>query len=392
MRTLRLAVAILAFVPRPAPAADPKPGDEGTPEYQKASELIRDLGHARFAVREAAGRRLLEMGGAAVPALHAGTGSKDAEVRARCMALIPQARVVEWTRRGDAYRADTDGKHKHDLPLLADWERLTGPPDAGSRALFADVLRAEGDFLEVVAADRRRACARCAARCQAVLERVQGPKGQFPADAGELVAMLFVDAMDPVWLGLPSPPMPAELLRNPALADALSAPATGPAIGRLLAKWVGAHPEIDPRPRAEFADLARRKPFREAAPALIELANDANTRYPVIRRLAIEALGAVGGRDAATALAELVPEGNDYYTRAWERNRTVGDQALAASLILHGKKPEDFGLRAVSSSMSRPWGNEYIPVTTYEFPTAEARDEALRRWQDEVVGKDGVKK
>jgi HEAT repeats len=358
MRAVRLAVAILAFVPRPAPAADPKPGDEGTPEYQKASELIRDLGHLRFAVREAVGRRLLEMGGPAIPALRAGTGSKDAEVRARCMALIPQARAVEWTRRGDAYRADTHGKQKHDLPLLAEWERLTGPPDAGSRALFADMLRVEGDFLEVVAADRRRASARCAARCQAVHERVQGPKGQISANPGELVALLFVDAVDPVWLGLPSPPMPAELLRNPALADALGAPGTGPAVGRLLAKWVSAHPEIDPRPRAEFADLARRKPFREAAPALIELANDANTRYPVIRQLAIEALGTVGGREAASALADLVPEGNDYYTRARERNRTVGDQALAASLILHGKRPEDFGLRAVNNSMSRPWGNE----------------------------------
>jgi hypothetical protein len=392
MRSLRAAIAVLAFFPGSISGSDPKPGDDGTAEYQKASELIRDLGHPRFAVREAAGRRLLEMGGTALPALRAGTGSKDAEVRARCMALIPQARVVEWTRRGDAYRADTDGKHRHDLPLLADWERLTGPPDAGSRALFADMLRVEGDFLEVVAADRRRASARCAARCQAVLERVQRPKEQFPADAGELVALLFVDAVDPVWLRLPSPPMPAELLRNPALADALGAPGTGPAVGRLLAKWVSAHPEIDPRPRSEFADLARRKPFREAAPALIELAKDADTRYPVIRQLAIEGLGAVGGREAAAALADLVPEGNDYYTRARERNLTVGDQALAASLILHGKKPEDFGLRVVSSSMSRPWGNDSIPITMYKFPTAEAREEALRRWQDEVAGKDGNKK
>src|SRR3954469_13025186 len=83
--------------------ADPKPGTEGTPELKQATELVKQLGHARYAVREAAAKKLLELGPAAVPALTAGTESPDEEVRNRSRALLPQARAVEWQRRAAAY-------------------------------------------------------------------------------------------------------------------------------------------------------------------------------------------------------------------------------------------------------------------------------------------------
>jgi hypothetical protein len=392
MCTLRVAIAVLALIPVPVSGAERKPGEEGTPEYQKASDLVRELGHPRFAVREAAAKRLIEMGRPALPALRAGTRSADEEVRARCTALIRQTKAAEWKRRTDDYLADTDGKRAHDLPLLAEWERLTGRPDPSSRALFAQVVRADGDFLDAVAADRRNATTLCAARCQALLDRVRGPKGQFPADPGELIAVLFVDAVDPVWLGLPSPGMPADLLRNPGLAEALGAVGTGPALGRLLARWVDIHSEIDQRPRVEFADLARRKPFPEAVPVLAELAMDTSTRYLVVRLLAVEALGAVGGREAAAVLADLVPDEDTLFGRGRASTPQFGDQALAASLALHGKRSEDFGLRAAKCSLPRPLSNEYMPMTAYNFSTADARAEAIRRWRDEVVGKDEGKK
>src|SRR5688572_16695 len=91
-----------------APAAAPRPGEAGTPEFETAAALVKQLGHARYAVREAAARRLVEMGEAAVPALRGGTKSQDEEVRTRCAALIPEVRAAEWARRAAAYRADAD--------------------------------------------------------------------------------------------------------------------------------------------------------------------------------------------------------------------------------------------------------------------------------------------
>src|SRR6476646_10203540 len=109
--------------------AGPKPGDDGTPEYLKATALVKQLGHPRYATREAAAKQLIEMGPAAVPALLGGTKATDEEVRNRSSALLPQAKAAEWKRRAEAYLADADGRQKHDLPLLADWEKLVGKPD-----------------------------------------------------------------------------------------------------------------------------------------------------------------------------------------------------------------------------------------------------------------------
>jgi hypothetical protein len=387
MRTFRATIAALALFATSASAADPRPGDEGTSEYEAASKLVRNLGHSQYVVREAAAKKLVEMGNAAVPALRAGTASADEEVRSRCVALIPQARAAERKLRTDAYVADTDGRRTHDLPLVAEWEELLGKPDAGSRALFAQVFRADSDFLEAVAAHRKQATALCAARCQSLLDRPQSPDSGFAAAPGELLAVLFVDAIDPVWLGLPSPGMPADLLRNPALADALGTPLTGRAVGRLMSRWVMAHAEIDPRPRMEFAGLVRRKPFPEALPALAGLAKDKLNPYPVTRLLAVESLGAVGGQEAAAVLAELIA-GDDYAFSP--RGPWLGDQALAASLAVHGKKAQDFGLRDFPTSVSFPspfGGKRGFPLTLYEFPTNEARDEAFQKWRDEVAGK-----
>src|SRR5689334_7937144 len=117
-----------------ASLAAPKPGDEGTPEYKTAADLVRQLGDPKFATREAAAKKLVEMGTAAVPALRGGTTSADQEVRTRSTALLPQAQAAGWKRRADAFLADPAGTH--DLPLLAEWEKPTGKPDAGSRKLF----------------------------------------------------------------------------------------------------------------------------------------------------------------------------------------------------------------------------------------------------------------
>jgi hypothetical protein len=53
-----LLTALTAFAGR-------KPGEDGIPEFAKAAALVKQLGHPRFVVREAAGKQLLEMGGSA---------------------------------------------------------------------------------------------------------------------------------------------------------------------------------------------------------------------------------------------------------------------------------------------------------------------------------------
>jgi hypothetical protein len=378
-------------------AADPKPGDAGTPEYKKAAELVQQLGHPQYAVREEAAKQLVEMGHAALAALHDGARSDDVEVRNRAAALVPRAKAVEWKRRADAYLADTEGKQKHDLPLLAEWDKLIGKPDAGTRKLFAEMLRTNGEFLEA-ASDRTKAADVCAARCEAVLEKVQTPKGQLKAELGDLAAVLFVDSVAPTRMTERTQVLPAWLLRNPALAEALDGKETGAAVRRLVVRWAESQPAngpIRPIALAEFADLARKRPFPEAVPVLTKVAGDKTTRGFLIQRLlAVEALGAVGGKEAAAALAELVPDSTVMFRTGGldgPDGPSFGDQALAASLRLHGKKVEDYGLTRTNHRFVPPFGKDYIPMTVYGFPDADARAKAVKRWRDEVEKTGGKK-
>ena len=43
--------AIVLLLTAAVAVADPKPAPEGTPEHEKATDLVKQLGHPRFAVR-----------------------------------------------------------------------------------------------------------------------------------------------------------------------------------------------------------------------------------------------------------------------------------------------------------------------------------------------------
>src|SRR5262249_55247585 len=127
--------------------AGPQPGAPGTPEYARASELVKQFGDSQFTTRETAAKKLFEMGPAALPALHDGTKAGDEEVRTRCAALIPKVKAAERNRRADAYVADVDGEEKHELPLMTEFEKAVGKPNAAARKLFADMVRTNGELL-----------------------------------------------------------------------------------------------------------------------------------------------------------------------------------------------------------------------------------------------------
>ena len=425
-------------------AADPNPSDKGTPEREKATALVKQLGDKRYATREAAAKQLIEMGPAAVPALTDGSksedqevrnrsiellpralvkqlgdkryvareaaakqliemgptavaaltdGSKsdDEEVRNRSIALLPQAKAAEWKRRAAAYRADAEGK-KHDLPQLDEWERLVGKPDAGSRKLFAEMVITNGELLDK-ATDRRVAATACAARCKAVLAQARGPKGQIKAEVGDVAAILFVDTLVPTRSDWSTRAFPAQLLANPTAVEAIGDADMGPAFRRLVVKWMQARDKNDPTAGQQFALFARKKPFAEAAPILIKLAKDKSNDVFTVRVLAIEALGKVGGKDAAAALADLVPDNASLFGGGGPDEHRVGDVALAASLTMHGKNLNDFGMRNnFGIGFATAEGEEPISITLHGFANAAAREKAVKKWKEEVVDKKDEKK
>jgi hypothetical protein len=381
------ATLLLLLVPAVGLAA-PKPGDDGTPEYRAAADLVRQLGDPKFAAREAAARKLVDMGAAAVPALRAGTTSADEEVRTRSVALLPQAQAVGWKRRADAFLADPTGKH--DLPLMAEWEKLTGKPDAGSRALYADMVKGGGQLMELAATDRKAAAA-LAAQSKKLLDsmRVRGKVVEVPA--GDIAAVLFVQAVlkdSPDATGSADRREPLYLLSNPSVAAALGAKDTGQAYRRLVLAWVDSRPATETMSALYFTLLTHRRPFPEADPVLIRLATGHKSAQ--IRWVAMEALGKSRTKEATDKLTELLSDTSMMYDDLGGKDspQQVRDCALAALVYGGGKNPADFGL--TSYVVTNFWfGGEGDEVTLhmYAFKSAADRDVGFKKWRAEAAAK-----
>jgi hypothetical protein len=391
MRIFRTAVALLAVIPDLAPGAGQKPGDDGMPLDEAASKLVQQLGHPRFPVREAAGRQLIEMGSGAVPALTAGTRAGDEEVRARCAALLPRAWAVEWRRRADAYLADADGKHKHELPLLAEWVKLVGPADAGSRKLFADMVRANGNLLAAATRDGTAARAEITKRSYELRAATRGDADPaVAATAADVAALLFAQTVAEAGQASETPPLwaPAYLLyTSPAAVNAAGAGESARAYRRLLAGWAASRPLTDVEAANGLVRVALRYPLQEAAPQLARVAR--SRADEVLASDALTGLLRAGGEPARAALEGLLA--NDTPIR---REPALGgpesrDGALAALVTLAGKDPAAFGLR-VSSQWTRYVGDPAGPVTVraYTFQTSEARTSAITKWRAERPGGD----
>jgi hypothetical protein len=388
---LLMRIVLALFAASLTATAGPKPGDEGTPEFDKASALVKQLGHARFPVREAAAKRLVEMGGAAVGALVAGTKSDDEEVRTRSAALLPQAKAADWKRRADAYLADKDGKEKHVLPLLTEWEKLVGKPDVGSRKLFAEMIQTSGELLEKAATNPKAASSAATEQARLVRERVHTSTGQLKAEPGELAALFFVEAVatEPVNLDGGSRlnrgrlSAAAQLLANPTWAEALDAADTGPALRKLLGRWASDRPVRDHMGNQQFALLAQKKPFAEAAPALAAVAKNKDADLLSVRLIAVQALGKVGGKEADATLTDLIGDTSTIFGGLDEHR--LGDSALAALILMHGKKLSDYGLtNNIGIGFAAAPGDEPIMLQIHGFLTPDHRTRAIKKWKEEV--------
>ncbi len=124
--------------------AGAQPGDTPTKSKSDPAEpLVQQLGSKEFAEREAAEKKLREMGAKALPAVRAGVKSAVPEIAQRSDKLLAAIRKDDVERFVKAFRADTAFKEKFDHPLWIRWVKIVGD-DRGSRELFAELLGADG--------------------------------------------------------------------------------------------------------------------------------------------------------------------------------------------------------------------------------------------------------
>jgi hypothetical protein len=329
------------------------------------------------------------MGGAAIPALTAGTKAADEEVRTRSAALLPKVWAAKWKALSDAYLADVDGKHKHDLPLLAEFEKLTGPPTPGSRKLFAEMVQTNGDLLQLTATTPGAGPAALRDRCQTLYENLQVAGKHFAGEIGDLATLFFVGgrvtSANADWRTTGDA---ANLLANPALGKAIDAADVGPAVRRILVRWAETRPKDDLVSQQCFGLVVRGRPFPEAVPVLIKLAKSKTASMLNVRAVAIEALSKVGGKEARAALEGMVDDATTMFRgfRGGEPDYRLGDCAFAALVVADKKNPADYGL-AHEMTFGLRFGaatGEIVRLTLRTFATDEARQQALKKWKAEA--------
>ena len=293
-----------------------KPGEDGTPEFEKAAALVKQLGHPRFAVREAAGQAAPRDGrvgrgrptkpapsprtrrsAPAVPPCSrrprppGGSGGprrtwptrREGEARPAALGRVGEADRQAGRRVPQAVRRH--GSHQWRVARRGG-DRPEGGHDQGVRPSAADLR--PGD------------------KPQGAGQSRGGRTGGGPV-RGRGFGRHRADRRAPA--GPPRPPTsPAQLLANPAWPDALGAADTGPVLRKLLVKWAGTRPASDFVAHQQFALLVQKKPFAEAAPVLAATAKNKDADLLSVRLLAVQALGKVGGKDATDTLTDLIAD------------------------------------------------------------------------------------
>jgi RNA polymerase sigma factor (sigma-70 family) len=118
-------------------AAGEPPAAPAPRESVDAHAIVKQLGSADFATREAAEKKLRALGAAARPALLAGTRDADPEVSRRSRSVLESVR--KDAREDLAKRFDAAGSADYDHPVWQRFKKLAGS-DAPARKLFAAII------------------------------------------------------------------------------------------------------------------------------------------------------------------------------------------------------------------------------------------------------------
>ncbi|HEY8505408.1 MAG TPA: hypothetical protein VIL46_12565 [Gemmataceae bacterium] len=334
---LLLGPATRAAAPPPGPAA-------GDGERIKA--LVRQLGAPRFRERDLAARELVRMGRAARPALQEGLADPDPEVRERCRQLLPRVAQADLDARIAAFAAAGAGGHG-----LPGWERfreMTGGGPA-ARALFAEVMRADGLALEEAESDAALLARRYqqrAAELQHLLAAAPGrAPGAAPAPPRTEIAALLLLGSDPRLGGEAAEHTPAaNLFYQPLFRAALTAddPST-PVLRKLLLAWLERRRDTGSVYHSLY--LIVQCDMKEALPVAVKLARDASLPGHA-RAMAVLAVGKFGGERQIADLEPLLSAEIELGTFRFndvQGTTQLRDVALAMCARLAGQNPADYG-------------------------------------------------
>ena len=368
-------------------AAGTATSDESKADPEVA-KLVRELGSPRFAVREAAEKRLVELGPRVKSAVLAGTKDADPEVARRCEVVLPRTQAAERQAL---------------LDETGDW-----PAPAGRRFrdMVGDSKQSRKLFVEMIGNDRRAGLADAAAADPARAARhyraqvghlVSDLESKLPhaRDSGRLASPRAVPGDVALTLFLGSFPADDGMPDSDQVAIVFQSGffelATGPQkeeVRKLFAAWL-AH-RSDPAAVSAGLEVALNIGLADAVPIARRWITHPKASAPLAGWAAL-VLGTHGSTDDLTLLSALRSDKRVYRGNAGTASEVqVRDVAAGMSLALRGHDVRAFGFYRVHV---RPaWGKSedlspYMDVNW--FGTPAERDAGHKRaweWLDQQAG------
>jgi hypothetical protein len=408
--------------PRATGQENPAAGKVGPPAGPVADpgadRLVKQLGDPDFRVREAAAKKLRDLGARAIPALHAGTRDPDPEVARRSREVLAAVRAD----RRDALARQFDPKkaEEHDHPVWKRFVAIVGDSQA-SRELFARII-ANPKWLRTL--DNAEADPAAAGHIYRVgiaemfrdFHNDPAKSPAWPCDRPEEVAYLMLLGSHPD----PNPPAKLEgdeivpqnlrgteflgrgiirgeeqILHANGLSlgldgrirffnapEIVGAPGTDRVFARLLAAWLARRdPSSEVVPRG-FRIASGRRVAEILPVARRYAANDFRPKRdvpPLVTITALEVVAQLGTRadlplferhfgDETNVVAVDKPRDDgarDYHRPPPVTGTTqMRDVALGLALLLHGANPADFGFVVREGVFKQVDGRYAIPWLT----------------------------
>jgi hypothetical protein len=353
----------------PAPSLDPRQG----------RELVRQLGHESYPVREEASHKLLALGLAAKDILIEGARNPDPEIRNRCRKLLPAVFRADRKARLEAFIADKEGKKEHDLPGWKRYRQVAGN-GAASRDFFVSLQRSGAVALLIdVERSPKQATALLQSNCQQLWMQLFFRPGlpPRPPSVPEVAALYLVASYPQVRLTPTSINQLVNFLNQPAIQTAMRGDAV--ALRKLTVGWMKQQIDDTTFQQIGWTLLNNNLNLPEAAEVGLNVIRQKKAKAQGLA-LALAVIGKHGKKEYVKELKPYLDDRSVIATMNMNRQLTtiqVRDVALAMTVHLTGQSPKDYGFP--NFQQNNPWSRFHYFYMGFANDTQ--RDQAFRKWK-----------
>lgn len=366
----------------PLGVAQSQPVDQG-----KLVKLIDQLGSVRYKERELAAQELLKMGRGAKGALIEGLRHPDQEVSLRCQQLLPQALALDLAHRIEVFEKDVEGKAQHDLPGWKVYREKIGS-DANSRKLFVDMIKLQGNLLELMDEGSSKLTDRVSHRTSEIYQDLFGNPfggrvgGFRPAalNASELCCLLFI-ASNPAYKPTQQDWLIVNLFSQPTFMEKLKDVKNGSAYRKVFFGYMDA--KMDDNMLGQTTWLMAQHNIKEAADVYAKALRDGKATQSHSKANAICTIGTLGDKSHIKSIEPILKDTavlQQFQLNGLRGDVRMQDIALAITIHLSGKKPTDYGFKIFSVFPNQP-----IQYHQLGFSTDEERAAAFKKWEKEAA-------